>query len=194
MSYDYTARDLMEGPPFHYMFSPFEGLSFLGDYVSTRKADLLRLGAGSDAPPAGTAGDVPALGASGFETEPLLGVLVGAAREGRIHRDWIDMFLRKFEAAKRLRRSYDSHLKITDRDPVGRLAYARLAYLAASALSEPRDFRRLNALLKLNDLVLSAPDLPQEALTLVSRSVARELDCVTALMRAQSLELSKASP
>lgn len=178
MPYAYTDRDLLTEPPYHYMFSPFEGSRFLSEYVAARENARKRYG--SAAPrtaPAEATEPLPAIGASPIATESLLSQLVGAVRVGQGSgvRDWVGLFARKFEVSKRLRRSYGADLQPLDRTPLGRNAYAQLAFLVASVMHDAGDLRLLNALLKLNDLVLSAPELDDEAAALIGPAIDREL-------------------
>jgi len=184
MPYAYTARDLLTEPPYHYMFSPFEGARLLSDYVAARESARNRY---ASAVP-GTARaeatkPLPAIGAGPVATESLLSQLVDAVRVGRSAdvRDWVDVFARKFEVGKRLRRSYGADLQPMDRSPLGRNAYAQLAFLVASVMRDSGNLRLLNALLKLNDLVLSAPDLDDEAAALITPAIDRELALVREL-------------
>lgn len=181
MPYAYTARDLLTEPPYHYMFSPFEGPRLLSEYVAARQDACKRYEAAVPRTvPAGPAEPLPAVVGAPIATESLLSQLVGAVRAGEDAgvRDWVDVFVRKFEVGKRLRRSYGADLHPLDRAPLGRNAYAQLAFLVASVIRDGRDLRLLNALLKLNDLVLSAPELDDEAAALIGPAIDRELALV----------------
>lgn len=181
MPYSITQRDLLAEPPYHYMFSRFEGPQFLSDYVATREDAARRFSsivprttaAGVSPPPA-------AIGAGEIDTESLLSQLVEVVRAGQGEgvRDWVDVFARKFEVSKRLRRSYAANLQPLDRTVLGRKCYAQLAFLVASVIRDARDLRLLDTLLKLNDLVLSAPELDDGAAALMGPAISRELALV----------------
>lgn len=186
MPYNYTDRDLMIDPPYHYMYAKFEGRQFLTDYMASRKAMRRKLGP-SDMT---VSGDISIPGfdvcAPETKTEDILERLVKVAQSDSAASSqevlaWIDLFARKFEASKRLRRSYGPGFLPLDRAPVRRKAYAELAFLIASVIGQAKNLRLLNALLKLNDLVLSGPELDQETAALLGYAIDRELECVCVL-------------
>jgi hypothetical protein len=186
MPYSYTERDLLTEPPYHYMFSPFEGSCFLAEYVAARESACRRYGlAALRAVRAEAIEPLPAIGAGPIATESLLSQLVDVVRSGESRgvRDWVDVFARKFEVSKRLRRSYGADLKPLDRTPLDRNAYAQLAFLVASVVRDAGELRLLNALIKLNDLVLSAPELDDEAAALIGPAINRELALVREIAR-----------
>ena len=169
--YPYTRDDLLAGSPFHYHYTPFEGPALLGAYSRDRARALLRLGTLADA--------VPAQGASLGTVEsrdgvpPFAGVLGRAVETAAElahaaawvaaggdpgHRDLVTLtneLVRKFEISKRLRSRYGEGLRVDVRDSAPVEAYCHLSYLVARQLGEGRRLWRLNALLKLNDLVIS---------------------------------------
>jgi len=184
MPYSYADRDLLSDPPFHYMFSSFEGPQFFRDYIFSRQNARKRLGA-SVTPV--QQGDItvplPDAGAAEVRTDDILSQLVEAVRAGSTThvRAWVDLFVLKFEASKRLRRSYGRGFKPLDRTVLGRNAYAQLAFLVASVMRGPTDLRLLNTLLKLNDLVLSGAQFDEATATLMGPAIDREMACVREL-------------
>jgi hypothetical protein len=178
MPYSFTERDLLANPPYHYMFSRFDGPKFLSEYAASRDGALKRFD--SVSPPA-IGADVrsvlPTIGAGEIDTEHLLSLLVATvlAEQSLGVRDWVDVFARKFEASKRLRRSYGADLQPLDRTPLGRNCYAQLAFLVGCVIRDAGDLRLLNTLLKLNDLVLSTGELDDEAAALIGPAIRREL-------------------
>jgi hypothetical protein len=196
MSYRYTERDLLAEPPYHYMFTPFEGEALLVGYVQSRRAAI----DGWDAalpPPTQAAGDFPEPGAGPIETETLLRQLTDyalgrgdCAAPAFCH--WAGVFVRKFETFKRLRRSYTAGLTALDRTPVDGAAYAHLGFIAAQ-VADAEDLRLLNALLKVNDHVLSAP-VREDLRGLVHHAVQRELSLVAGLAGRLGVALPEMRP
>lgn len=181
MAYGYTERDLLTEPPYHYMFSRFEGARLLSEYAAARESASRRYGAVAlRTAPAELAKPLPPIGAGEIETEALLSQLVDAVRTDRHDgvRDWVDVFARKFEVSKRLRRRYGVDLRPSDLTPLDRYAYAQLAFLVASVIDDAGDLRLLNCLLKLNDIVLSASELGDESAALIGLAINRELALV----------------
>jgi hypothetical protein len=183
MNYRYTERDLLAEAPYHYMFTPFEGEALLTGYVQSRLAAINGWDAGAPAL-LQAAGDLPEPGTGPIETETLLRQLTGYAL-GRgdcaapAFRHWAGMFVRKFETFKRLRRSYTVGLTALDRTLVDGAAYAHLGFVAAQ-MADAEDLRVLNALLKINDHVLSAP-VREDLRGLVHHAVQREVSLVAGL-------------
>lgn len=196
MSYRYTERNLLGEAPYHYMFTPFEGEALLADYVQARRAAIDGWGAGAPSLMQAS-GDFPEPGTGPVETEALLLQLAGHALNGDCtasrFRRWAGIFARKFETFKRLRRSYSAELTALDRTPVDAAAYAHLGYIAAQAAEGAQDLRLLNALLKINDHVLSAP-VREDLRGLVHRAVQRELLLVTGLADRLGVPLPEPRP
>lgn len=188
MSYSYTDRDLLEDPPYHYMYARFEGMQFVNDYRTSRRIARSRLGAPMvpGASPGEASLPVADVSAAETLTEKVLEQLVkvmqsNAAVPTQQILVWIDLFARKFEASKRLRRSYGPGFQPLDRTLVRRTAYAELAFLIACTIVQSGNLRLLNTLLKLNDLVLSGPELDPATAALMAYAIDRELECVSVL-------------
>lgn len=194
MPYAYTQRDLLEDPPLHYMYSQFEGARFLGDYIVSRTRARRKLAAVKERSYS-PSGEVPILeNTPEIMTEEVLSRLVSAVKCGAPAaaqiRNWIDLFSRKFEASKRLRRVYGPQFRPMDRTPVKRTAYARLAFLVASAISGQSDLRLINTLLKLNDLVLSGPQ-DDDVAPLMAIAIEREVACIREIAAGLNVSLAE---
>jgi hypothetical protein len=192
MLYAYTSRDLLADEPFHYNYSPFEGAEFIDSYISSRLDACARLSMFSPEPSLVQANSAkfPEPG-DAFRTEELLRDLVSVLWKSQlpsgITGEWARYFARKFEITKRLRAAYSSSGKMADPAYVSRGAYARLSFVLSSAV-EAHDLRMLNALLKVNDLVLSG-DIESGTEALVVTSVRRELAAVSGLSGRLGLSL-----
>ena len=118
LEYKYTGRDLLEGPPEHYMYSAFGGVELLRVYAADREYHLRRMTAGPEpgesAEPEGLAekwgpeDTLPEPGRHGdIDTMELLRRLARASVEPAGARQpafafWVDVIARKFEVVKRL--------------------------------------------------------------------------------------------
>ena len=197
MSYRYTERDLLAEPPYHYMFTPFEGEALLADYVRSRRAAIEGWDAAA-APLMQATGDLPEPGAGPVETDALLRLLTahvlgGGNRSASAFRHWTGIFVRKFETFKRLRRSYTAGLTALDRTPADGAAYAYLGFISGEAAQDSNDLHSLNALLKINDHVLSAP-VREDVRGLVHRAVQRELSLVAGVAGRLGVTLPETRP
>jgi hypothetical protein len=158
--------------PEHYMYSDYRGHAFLADWLADRKSmaparpsdwdgtsRVLAEFVGSELEP--SVATVLAAGPGHHQamTLPLLDAMIvrDIGGEGTAEAAaWLDLFHRKFEATKRLRSEYGRDLR-GQGDHVEPRAYPRLAYLLSAGDGLARNLRRLNAVLKLNDLALSYP-------------------------------------
>jgi len=205
-AYRYTERDLLDGAPYHYHYTPYEGVALLPAYRRDRAAALDRLSAHpaldeTAISEAGEAGDTIVPPCAGF-----LGRSVDTLRELAAAAAWvagggdplqpdlvafIDALVRKFEVAKRLRSRYGVGLAVERRDSAAVAAYCYLAYLVAQRPSEADRLWRLNTLLKLNDLLVSTgtEGLPPAAAAALTTALRQELDMVAALAESKGLPL-----
>jgi hypothetical protein len=172
MTYPYTATDLLEGEPCHYFFAPFAGSGLLAGYAADRAAALARFARLAAAAPEekGEAGSPPFAGifSRRVDTDADLAAAAAWVRRGGDSSAaelvaWVDGLLHKIEVVKRLRRSYGPGLAVTEPTPASLDAYCRLSFLAARRLTGADDLKRLNALLKLGDLVISSAAIPSPA-------------------------------
>jgi hypothetical protein len=194
MRYSYTERDLLVGPPQHYSYSAFEGPQFLAAYVADRLETRARLSAGPPSRrPAAVDLAMPDAAAALTRTDEVLAAVVDILRGGgqrHAAQAWVELFVRKFEVSKRLRRAYGPGFTIADAAPVARISYARVAF-AVAALIQDGDLRLLNALLKLNDHVLSGPVEAGEAASLMLTAIDRELELVRGLARRLNVDCTE---
>jgi hypothetical protein len=187
MRYSYTQRDLLEGEPYHYMYSPFEGPEFLQAYTKSRELTLKSVGAHAEAGRADRKISLPMPdpNGSGIQTSDILSDMVDYLRSGETAalalKAWVELFVRKFEVSKRLRRAYGRHFSVVDATSVARMDYARLAFAVAKTIEGPHQLRLLNTLLKLIDLVLSGGPLDAETAALMAPSIELELKLVRGL-------------
>lgn len=211
VKYRYTEIDLLAGPPYHYMYTPVEGEPFLAAYRNDRESALRRfeqsfanlpvraedteLAAALRAWPARRSGAAPVLpntATDGFATltvlREMLGVvLAGGAPDDPQLRAVVTGLARRFEVSKRLRSAYDHTLRQRVKDSAPVAAYAFLAFLLAETLARPGELAWLNALLKLNDHVISTVVTDGVTAMAARHAIRRELDLVGALAAEQGL-------
>ena len=211
--YQYTAKNLLKGRPYHYSFSAIEGDDFLLNYRAERifYLDKISQFLSANLICKNDGGLIKALIATfhgdqvkkykiikmpsrenGVRTLDLLksssGLILtnrGSDQLGLLEN--IIELTRKFEVAKRLRKSYDKNWKMTTKNSAPLAAYALLAFLVAYKLGDPRDTRPLNILLKLNDLVISAIQCNTNLLVYAAVAVAikKEIDMIDDLRKKQ---------
>lgn len=196
LEYRYTQSDLLRGERYHYHYTPYEGAALLPAYRGDRLRAVARFaGQGNEAVPAA---DASAPGGAGL---PFAGVFdrpVDTLRELAAASAWVagggdpgnaelvafaDALLRKFEVSKRLRRRYAVGLKLERRDGAAVDAYCYLAYLVARRTSAADFLWRLNALLKLGDLVISTDggEISTGAAAAMAEALRLELEMVSRL-------------
>lgn len=201
-SYRYhDAALLWDNGSYHYMYTPFEGADFLAAYRTARAdaRDALTITASApqaeailgwpEASLAGGAPPAPVAPVGPWQTAAMLDQLLLA----RLHGVWspagdaiVDTLARRFEVAKRLRPAYTADFRATSTSETAPVeSYAVFAFLLAT-LVQPGQLRRLNSLLKVNDLlVAAAPQLTTPVhRAALRRSLDIELRLTGALMKA----------
>lgn len=151
--YRYTERDLLETRE-HYHYSALEGPDFLARWRRARVEALEALPVGllQPGPVSGREGAAALPDGAPIETDALLSAL-----EARPDASWVDRLVQRFEVTKRLYERYDAALRRGTGDHGDLRRYARLAVLLTHGGGLHRRLPHLNALLKLNDLLLSQP-------------------------------------
>jgi hypothetical protein len=205
--YRYTERDLLQGAAYHYHYTPYEGAALLPAYRRDRSRALDRLAArkGLDETVIATAGTAagqaaapPCAGIFGrpVDTNSELAKTAAWVARGGDPLDanlvaFVDALIRKFEITKRLRSRYGVGLAVEERNSAGPDAYCYLAYLVARRPSGADLLWCLNALLKLNDLLLSTDTaaLPPTAEAAWAEALRRELDMVAGLAARKGVTL-----
>jgi len=202
-AYRYTAADPRTQPTW-YMYSEMEGPQFLSAYAAARRNAVERLArvaqSGGDALVAvlgGAGTGVPAAAAPPLrgpvQTEALLRVLVtatDAGSSGKHLRHWTTELARKYEVAGRLRAAYGPDLRPAGPEEPPLAAYGMFASLLGRWAEASGDLRALNALLKLNDLLLAMePELDAIAAAGAAAGIAAELRAIGALALARGLAL-----
>jgi hypothetical protein len=96
--------------------------------------------------------------AKGFTTEYVLKAILLSFIDNRIIKvndttQIINQLLRKYEVTQQLFSSYDSSFKKVSDDSSGLINYCLLALIAADIFHRQENFRYLNLLLKINDLI-----------------------------------------
>jgi hypothetical protein len=168
----------------HYMFSAYGGEGFLRAWRESRQRNSMDAEAARRVLEGKGAATVPPPGSVEIRTMLLLEQMVAMAVQGDVtapFAGWREVFLKKFEVHKRLREGYGLDLKARGGSAPD-LAYSRLALVLASEPGLDGDLRRLNALLKVHDLALSAQNDERGAacLSLSTRLEVMAVDAVTA--------------
>jgi hypothetical protein len=166
----------------HYMFSAYGGEGFLRAWRDSRQRNSMDEKAARKILEGEGTATVQPPGTVEVQTMLLLEQMTGMALRGEVTAPfvgWREVFLRKFEVHKRLREGYGLDLRATGGSAPD-LAYSRLALVLASEPGLDNDLRRLNALLKVHDLALSAQDDERGAacLTLSTRLEVMAVDAV----------------
>ena len=168
----------------HYMFSAYGGQDFLRAWRESRQSALMDEELLEESWLARAMRRCCRLGTIEILTMVILEQMTEMAVQGEVTAPfvgWREVFLRKFEVHKRLREGYGLDLKATG-GPAPDLAYSRLALVLASEPGLDSDLRRLNALLKVHDLALSAQHDERGAacLSLSTRLEVMAVDAVAA--------------
>jgi hypothetical protein len=192
-AYPYRGPGMLDKPQ-HYMFSPYGGRDFLAAWRASRQRPGIAPGGSGigtrEVAPAYRAILADGPGRHPIDTLSMLDAMVAAAgRPCAGSQAWLAVFHRKFEVAKRLRAGYSHDLKAVG-DHADWRAYPRLGYLLAAGPALEKDVRRLNALLKANDLALSVPEdaLDATGKACLSVAVSREIAAVQALCAGLGLD------
>ncbi|MCK0168417.1 hypothetical protein MWU52_12705 [Jannaschia sp. S6380] len=175
--YPYTDRDLLEDRE-HYHYSALGGPEFLEAWRTARERVRAGLPDGACARRGRDAG-LPAAEDAGIETDDLLSTL-----EARPDPAWIDRLVQRFEVTKRIHPRYDPGLRKGAGDYRDLTRYARLAVLLADGVGGGRNLPWLNALFKLNDLLISQPAARRyEVGADLARTIAAEIAAVDEMER-----------
>lgn len=169
--YPYTRNNLLAGTPSHYHYTVYQGPAFLEAYNRDRRRALKQLDTltGGVSMPDALGEGVPAADRVPPFSSPFARPVETAAELARAaawvarggdpgHSDLaalVNELVRKFEISKRLRSRYGAGLRVDVRDSAPLDAYCHLAFLIARRPRLCECLRHLNALLKLNDLVIS---------------------------------------
>lgn len=207
MSYPYTSENRLISHN-SYMYSAFSGYAFFGDYVGDRRAFLSD--APSDLSDRKFLSMLPGLlhlrddtthPAPLSECDPvrrvqtnrlLMRLLIDVKNERNSHwADWLDRLIQRFEVTKKLYQAYQPGFRKgvgSCTDPALYVAFSYL--LTMQCLSRPH-LKTINAMLKVNDTLVSVkPDLMAAgSLYEVSCfSISRELSILTRLMQQQGID------
>jgi hypothetical protein len=168
----------------HYMFSAYSGEGFLRAWRESRQRHSMDAEAARRVLASKSTATVQPPGTVETRTMLLLEQMVAMAVQGDVTAPfvgWREIFLKRFEVHKRLREGYGLDLKARGGSAPD-LAYSRLALVLASEPGLDGDLRRLNALLKVHDLALSAQNDERGAacLSLSTRLEVMAVDAVTA--------------
>lgn len=153
----------------HYMFSAYAGERFLRAWRESRQCNSMNEEVARKLLQGTGGATVQAPGKAEIQTMLHLEQMAEAAVQGDLSAPfigWREVFLRKFEVHKRLREGYGLDLRAKG-GAAPDFAYSRLALVLASEPGLENDLRRLNALLKVHDLALSAQNDDRGAACLI---------------------------
>ena len=200
-NYPYTQNNLLDNEPFHYHYTAYQGPAFIEAYFRDRRRALEQLNSLIGGAPSADAPGIRVLAADSdpplsypfmrpVETAPeLAGAVSWVARGGDPdHRDLVALvneLARKFEISKRLRSRYGTGLRVVVHDSAPLDAYCHLAFLVAQRTDLSKSLWHLNALLKLNDLLISTSyrSLTPAAASAAERAIQIEVEEVAKLDR-----------
>lgn len=176
-SYRYTQTNLLDGEPYHYFYAPFEGVDLLRGYRESRELALDKLNeqllaAGENKLASIISSWPEGKGTAEMEmpfgnvfdrhvdtAKELASATIWVAQGGDIKSpnlvDFVNSLIKKFEVSKRLRSRYVPGLKLEVKDSATVEAYCHLAFLTSLFPFASEKLWRMNALLKLNDVLIS---------------------------------------
>ncbi|OEJ69561.1 hypothetical protein [Magnetovibrio blakemorei] len=215
-TYRYTEKDLLAGEAYHYHYAQYEGEALLQGYAEDRARVLATLehklaqggyekGGDVNVVQALAAWPVPLRDAGNAPFRGIFDRPVNTANELSAAVAWVacggdyqndtlvrlvDVLVKKFEVSKRLRSRYAPGVRLDVRDSAPLGAYCCLAFLIALCPESSAQLWRLNALLKINDLVVSADWSSLDAYSYAAFLAALriERDMVNALLKDKRLE------
>lgn len=214
--YFYTDKDLLNGDPYHYHYTQYEGMSFLNGYcndrlhaletlnqrLKLRKANLQTSAIAVWPERKGTKDIIAeAMPLSGVfdraidTTQELAAVTKWVARGGNIENEelmgFVDALIKKFEVSKRLRSRYAVGLRTEVHDSAAISAYCFFAFLIAIWPSDLKSIWRMNTLLKVNDLLLSTDTTSIDTLetAALATAVRIEFTMITSIANSKGLSI-----
>lgn len=199
MSYEYILGNLLE-EPIRYQYTAYQGAVLLRDWYASRKAVLDEIGMGtlpeeiSVADLQSSAGpDLP----QQVDMRRLLWSLSDTLLKGDCltgeQKAGLDRCVKSFEVRKRLYHFYSATFKPESETDYQDIAlYTAFACVCAEAFAQYHDLRYLNALLKVNDTILSQWGSREELRALPNQermayALGKELDFVTDICKEKGL-------
>lgn len=170
--YPFTATDGMSSPP-NYMYFPLQGLPFLREYEVVRTAFLTSIGFSGLAGKAealALAEKLTSMSARSDETRATAialaaaaaALLRGSSSVSAESRDLLERMVRKFEVTKKIYPSYEPGFRKGLGEPRQLEAYYAFGLLLCAGTHSNPSLRYLNALLKLNDILVSLGAAPHD--------------------------------
>jgi len=203
MKYEYSIKDNL-AEPLKYQYTAYRGKAFMRDWYVSRKtalADFDRVTySAADIPCTHpSASQSPNQGESGkIYMEPLLNKILESLFDDTPGcaqcRDELDRCVKAFEIRKRLYPVYTSRFKPEEGSYREIRLYAAFACVCAVAFHRFQDFRYLNALLKVDDTILSqwnqVLSLEDERVKLqIGYALWAELEIVAAVCRENGIDM-----
>ena len=160
MTYPYSGIDLLKNPE-KYEFTKFQGKEFLEVYFYARKAILKNISSKIEQEMNFTdivekITSIKNLENEGYNLEELLGkILKNYKNLDKKSNEIIDIFIKKYEIKKRLSVQYDSDFKEKDANFKKIRNYFLLDLLCIVRFNETQNLKFLNAILKINDMLVT---------------------------------------
>jgi len=199
MSYEYILDDNLEHP-LRYQYTNYRGAAFMQDWYKSRKRILDQIDVDANPEKFADIQGYSLVGASregwlaaGKSLQTLLCALLQDRELSNEQRHILDGFVKTFEVRKRLYPYYSVGFKPDDETAYCNMAlYTGFACVCAAAFEQYEDLRYLNALLKVNDTLLSQWErrggLKEPAnQKRLAYSIKKELDFVFNICRARGV-------
>ncbi len=181
--YPYAEGNLIENPN-TYQYSKYHGMPFLSEWLKQRKVIKSELGA-PETPPK-PSGRYPFNFAPVMNTETLFedifqGIVSLTSQSDDELKRYLKLLVKRFEFTKRVYKNYDDQLKPVDKNDYKEIKhYLRLAEIMATAYANNKDLTYLNALLKLDDILIAhRAELMNDQASRMSWVIEREIEHVT---------------
>jgi hypothetical protein len=207
IQYQYTQRKLFTEKPYHYHYSDYEDKALLIGFIVNRQEALNVLEKNNetvkrvqhwcqDCANASDAFSYRDWMNLPFKSEPILlqvvnWVLDGGNVSDPVYLRFVTTLIKRFEVSKRIRKKYKPDFRLQNRENASLDAYAHLSFLISALPPEIDSLWKLNVLLKVNDLLLSAEigELSDLSQAILYWSVEQELNEISCLMSQKGVEL-----
>lgn len=169
-----------------YMYSKYEGISFLDEYVESRSKFLLKAGVEIDS----KVDSILRVGVVASELEKLLCKIGNRNIDNNVKKR-VDGYVKSFEVRKRLYNKYfeDSFKPVDENDYYNMNIYILFAKILIGMYKETKCLKYFSCLLKLDDTLISVGSrLSSEELVLVKDIIRNEMTLYNNLLQGLDME------